>query len=75
LATIRSPGRHWIVANPAACRFDHTQGGHDDRAIAISLMLIEALERPSPSWHPMYTERDDEWLHKRALPSLGSVCV
>jgi hypothetical protein len=58
-----------------AWSFDHTQGGHDDRAIAISLMLIEALERPSPSWHPMYTERDDEWLHKRGYRREGTRAV
>ena len=30
-----------------AWSFDHTRGGHDDRAVALSLMTVSALERRS----------------------------
>jgi hypothetical protein len=38
-------------------------------------MLVEALERPSPSWQPMFTERDDEWLYKGGYRREGTRAV
>ena len=38
-----------LVQKPGGWTFDHSSGSHDDRAIALSLAMVAALDRPLPS--------------------------
>ena len=49
-----------------AWSFDHSSGGHDDRAVSLALMLVGALE--APRLLPVITfEGEDDWRWTRFL--------
>jgi hypothetical protein len=54
-------------SSSGAWTFDHAAGGHDDRAMAIALMLVGIIERPTSSWRPMFTPEEAPELRKRGF--------
>jgi hypothetical protein len=54
-----------------AWTFDHAAGGHDDRAVALALMLMAALDRPVSSWRPLFAQSEAPKLARQGFVLLS----
>src|SRR5207244_12766774 len=63
-----------VQSTSGAWSFDHTSGGHDDRAVALALMAVAALEGPMvSSGAPWVGRRENPWRlgEPEVAPSTG----
>jgi hypothetical protein len=51
-----------VQSTSGAWCFDHKTGGHDDRAVALALVTVALLEKPSPVLvAPWFGRRESPW--------------